>query len=184
MSKLRSKEMESIAEILDDFLEEEQARELIGRLEQEIGQKSRDAHLRSRLKSLKSFYAKRPIKKEHLKYALLYLIVSFHMFVIGVNLTAFFVLPFLYPLWVWMPMNSFILTVTFTREVCPLTRVENYLRTSLGLNRIGGFIGHYFVKPPKRAFKIYRSGLKGIERQEMKDDRGSDYARDEEKGVA
>ena len=171
MSKLRSKEVESIAEILDDFLEEEQARELIGRLEQEIGQKSSDVHLRSRLRSLKSFYAKRPIKKEHLKYGLLYLIVSFHIFVIGVNLTAFFVLPFLYPLWVWMPMNSFILTVTFTREVCPLTRVENHLRTSLGLSRIGGFIGHYFVRPVRRFLKTYRSGLKRIKIQETKNDK-------------
>jgi hypothetical protein len=161
MNKPRSKEMESISEILDDFLEEEQARELVSRLEQEIGQKSSDVHLRSRLRSLKSFYNKRPLKKEHLKYAILYLIVSFHVFVICVNLTAFFVLPFLYPLWVWMPMNSFILTVTFTREVCPLTRVENHFRSSLGLNRIGGFIGHYFIKPIKRVFKTYKSGLKG-----------------------
>jgi hypothetical protein len=171
MDKPRSQEMESIAEILDDFLEEEQARELVSRLEQEIGQKSSDVHLRSRLKSLKAFYAKRPIKKEHLKYALLYMIISFHVFVICVNLTAFFILPFLYPLWVWMPMNSFILTVTFTREVCPLTRFENYLRTSLGLNRIGGFIGHYFVKPIRRILKIYRSGLKKIDIQKTKNDK-------------
>ena len=72
------------------------------------------------------------------------------MFVITVNIAAFFVLPFLYPLWVWMPINSFILTVTFTREICPLTRLENKLRTSLGMSRICGFIGHYFARPFKK----------------------------------
>ena len=76
-----------------------------------------------------------------------------HMFIVIVNIMAFFILPFMYPLWMWVPVNSFILTVTFTREVCPLTRLENYLRTSLGMSRIGGFIGHYFIKPVKRAIK-------------------------------
>ena len=160
MSNPRSKEIESIVEILDDFLEEDKARELVARLEQEIGQKSSDKHLKSRLSSLKGFYEKRPLKKEHLKYAFLYAVITFHMFVIAVNVAAFFLLPFLYPLWVWMPVNSFILTVTFTREVCPLTRLENYLRTSLGMSRIGGFIGHYFVKPLRRTIKTYKSGLR------------------------
>jgi|TARA_R110000824_G_scaffold10866_1_gene47570 hypothetical protein len=160
MSNPRSKEIEGIVEILDDFLEEEEARELVARLEQEIGQKSNDEHLKSRLSSLKRFYEKRPLKKEHLKYAFLYAVVAFHMFVIAVNIVAFFLLPFLYPLWVWMPVNSFILTVTFTREVCPLTRLENYLRTSLGMSRIGGFIGHYFVRPFRRVVKTYRFGLR------------------------
>ena len=77
------------------------------------------------------------------------------MFVVVINISAFFVLPFLYPLWMWVPVNSFILTVTFTREVCPLTRLENYLRTSLGMRRIGGFIGHYIVKPARKANKKY-----------------------------
>jgi hypothetical protein len=166
MSNPRSKEIEGIVEILDDFLEEKEARELVARLEQEIGQKSTDEHLKSRLASLKRFYERRPLKKEDLKYVCLYGVVTFHMFVIAINVAAFFLLPFLYPLWVWMPLNSFILTVTFTREVCPLTRLENYLRTSLGMPRIGGFIGHYFVRPSRRVVKTYRSGLRSRESRE------------------
>ena len=166
MSNPSSKEIEGIVEILDDFLEEKEARELVARLEQEIGQKSTDEHLKSRLASLKRFYERRPLKKEDLKYVCLYGVVTFHMFVIAINVAAFFLLPFLYPLWVWMPLNSFILTVTFTREVCPLTRLENYLRTSLGMPRIGGFIGHYFVRPSRRIVKTYRSGLRSRELRE------------------
>ena len=168
MSRAPSKEIEGIMEILDDFLEEEQARELVARLEQEVADKSDDKDLKKRLKALREFYERRPIRKEHFKLVFLYSVISFHFFVIFVNITAFFLLPFIYPLWVWMPLNSFILTVTFTREVCPLTRLENYLRTSLGIPRIGGFIGHYLVKPLKKIIKTYWFGLKIQESRDVK----------------
>tara|TARA_R110002020_G_scaffold233314_1_gene445131 strand:+ start:120 stop:608 length:489 start_codon:yes stop_codon:yes gene_type:complete len=148
-------EANSIVELLDEYLDEAQARELTARLEQEIGQKTDNDSLKVSLEMLKALYSKKPKRIDQLKRVLLYLIVLFHMFVITINIVAFFVLPFLYPLWVWMPINSFILTVTFTREICPLTRLENKLRTSLGMSRIGGFIGHYLIKPIKTAVKQY-----------------------------
>ena len=143
----------NIVEILDEYLDEDQARELTARLEQEIGQRTDNDSLKVSLEMLKALYEKKPKKIDYVKKALLYSTILFHAFVIIVNIAAFFVLPFLYPLWVWMPVCSFILTVTFTREICPITRLENYLRTSLGLPRIGGFIGHYFIKPIKRLLK-------------------------------
>ena len=143
----------NIVEILDEYLDENQARELTASLAQEIGQRTDNASLTVSLEMLKALYEKKPKKIDYVKKALLYSTILFHAFVIIVNIAAFFVLPFLYPLWVWMPVCSFILTVTFTREICPITRLENYLRTSLGLPRIGGFIGHYFIKPIKRLLK-------------------------------
>tara|TARA_R110002020_G_scaffold472477_1_gene700628 strand:+ start:956 stop:1423 length:468 start_codon:yes stop_codon:yes gene_type:complete len=143
----------NIVEILDEYLDEEQARELTARLEQEIGQKTENDSLKVSLEMLKALYERKPKRENLCKKAILYSIISFHMFIVVVNIMAFFILPFMYPLWMWVPVNSFILTVTFTREVCPLTRLENYLRTSLGMSRIGGFIGHYFIKPVKRAIK-------------------------------
>ena len=143
-------EAHSIVEILDEYLDEGQARELTARLEQEIGQKTDNDSLKVSLEMLKALYSKKPRKIDTLKKCLLYFIILFHAFVIVVNIAAFFILPFYYPLYVWMPLNSFILTVTFTREICPLTRLENKLRTSLGMARIGGFLGHYFIKPIKR----------------------------------
>jgi len=122
-------------------------------LEQEIGQKTENDSLKVSLTMLKALYSKKPPKIDYFKKVLLYSIVLFHSFAVLVNIAAFFILPFLYPLWVWMPLNSFIVTVTFTREICPLTRVENYLRTSLGLPRIGGFLGHYLFKPAKHLIK-------------------------------
>jgi len=146
-------EAHSIVEILDEYLDEGQARELTARLEQEIGQKTENDSLKVSLEMLKALYSKKPKKIDTLKKCLLYFTILFHAFVIVVNIAAFFILPFYYPLWIWMPLNSFILTVTFTREICPLTRLENSIRTSLGMSRIGGFLGHYFVKPVKRLLK-------------------------------
>ena len=146
-------EAHSIVEILDEYLDETQARELTARLEQEIGRKTDNDSLKVSLEMLKALYSRRPNKIDSFKKACLYFVIAFHFFVIIVNISAFFILPFLYPLWVWMPLNSFILTVTFTREICPITRLENYLRTSLGMSRVGGFIGHYIFRPIKKAFR-------------------------------
>ena len=148
-------EANSIMEIMDDFLDADSARELTARLEHEVGQGTDNDSLKVSLEMLKELYKDRTgsRKKELAKKILLYSLVTFHYFVITVNIVAFFILPFLYPLLVWMPLNSFILTVTFTREICPLTRLENYIRTSLDMPRIGGFLGHYIVRPVKKFIK-------------------------------
>ena len=148
-------EANSIMEIMDDFLDADDARELTARLEHEVGQGTDNDSLKVSLEMLKELYKDRAgsRKKELAKKIALYSLVTFHYFVITVNIVAFFILPFLYPLLVWMPLNSFILTVTFTREICPLTRLENYISTSLDMPRIGGFLGHYFVRPAKRLVK-------------------------------
>ena len=153
-------EANSIMEIMDDFLDADNARELTARLEHEVGQGTDNDSLKVSLEMLKELYKDRTgsRKKDRLKKISLYSLITFHYFVITVNIIAFFVLPFLYPLLVWMPLNSFILTVTFTREICPLTRLENYIRTSLDMPRIGGFLGHYGVRPVKNFLKNRSSG--------------------------
>jgi hypothetical protein len=150
-----AEEANSIMEIMDDFLDADDARELTARLEHEVGQGTDNDSLKVSLEMLKELYKDRTgsRKKELAKKISLYSLVTFHYFVITVNIVAFFILPFLYPLLVWMPLNSFILTVTFTREICPLTRLENYIRTSLDMPRIGGFLGHYMVRPVKKFIK-------------------------------
>ncbi len=154
-------EANSIVEIMDDFLDADDARELTARLEHEVGQGTDNDSLKVSLEMLKELYKDRTgsRKKDRLKKISLYSLVTFHYFVITVNIVAFFILPFLYPLLVWMPLNSFILTVTFSREICPLTRLENYIRTSLGMPRIGGFLGHYVVRPVKKLLKSREVGV-------------------------
>ena len=81
----------SIVEILDEYLDENQARELTARLEQEIGQKTDNDSLKVSLEMLKALYSKQPKKIDYLKKGLLYSIILFHAFVIIVNIAAFFV---------------------------------------------------------------------------------------------
>ena len=150
---MSSADLQKLSEILNEFLDEDEAREFTSKIAQEVAGNTSDEKLKTLLETLSSIYRVKPKRKEYFKKTLLGLVVGLHMVVVVVNVVAFFVLPFLYPLWIWMPVNSFIVTVTFTREVCPLTRLENYLRTSLGMRRIGGFIGHYIVKPIRKANK-------------------------------
>ena len=154
-------EANGIMEIMDDFLDADDARELTARLEHEIGQGTNNDSLKVSLEMLKELYKDKTgsRKKDRLKKISLYSLITFHCFVVTVNIVAFFILPFLYPLLVWMPLNSFILTVTFTREICPLTRLENYIRTSLGMPRIGGFLGHYMVRPVRKLLKSREIGV-------------------------
>ena len=55
----------NIVEILDEYLDEEQARELTARLEQEIGQKTENDSLKVSLEMLKALYERKP-KRENL----------------------------------------------------------------------------------------------------------------------
>lgn len=86
---------------------------------------------------------------------LFYGVVLLHLFVVAVNVMAFFLLPFSWlildvPFWYTLflitPIESLILTLSFSRDPCPLTRLENAIRRELGLREIGGFISYYLVK--------------------------------------
>ena len=80
----------------------------------------------------------------------LYVLVPFHSSIALSNVVAFFVLPFAQPWYVAVPCMSAVLFLTIAIGECPLTTLENYLRKRLGLKRIGGFVGHYFIKPWRR----------------------------------
>jgi hypothetical protein len=73
-------------------------------------------------------------------------LVVLHALVIIGNTAAFFILPFTVSWYIALPLNSFIMWVTFSPgHSCPLTRLENKLRKKLGLRIISGFIKHYFM---------------------------------------
>tara|TARA_R110002020_G_scaffold134222_1_gene299599 strand:- start:2312 stop:2587 length:276 start_codon:yes stop_codon:yes gene_type:complete len=79
------------------------------------------------------------------------LLVLFHGYIVVANVLAFFVVPFFEPWYVAVPIMSLILLLVFSKVLdCPLTNLENHLRKKLGMKRIGGFVGHYFLKPIRR----------------------------------
>jgi hypothetical protein len=89
---------------------------------------------------------------------LLYLTIGSHMLVVLGNLASLFALPFVAPWYVAFPCCSFVVLVSFSREiVCPLTRLENGLRQKLNLPPIKGFISHYLVKPARKLLAPIKS---------------------------
>jgi hypothetical protein len=82
-----------------------------------------------------------------------YSLVTLHILVVIGNILAFFITPFLAPWYEALPICSFVLLISFSQELkCPLTRLENYIRVKMGKKRIGGFVGHYFVRPARSYF--------------------------------
>ena len=83
--------------------------------------------------------------------AILCAIITFHSTMVWANACSFFLIPFLEPWYVAAPIMSLILLLSFSKVLdCPLTTLENHYRKKLGLKRIGGFVGHYIIKPWRR----------------------------------
>lgn len=92
----------------------------------------------------------------------LIVLVVFHFYIVIANIIAFFILPFIQPWYISVPLCSLILLLCFSSVIdCPLTKFENYLRRKLKLREIKGFLGHYVIWPLKR---LYRNRLRKIER--------------------
>lgn len=80
---------------------------------------------------------------------LLLFVIVFHMLILFGVFASIFLLPVYEKWYVALPLEIFILHLITTRVDCPLTNLENHIRKSLGMKRIGGFVGHYMVKPIK-----------------------------------
>jgi len=150
-------EAQAIVDIVGEYLRSHKAKELCARLDSEVGSLTDNSSLRDSLSMLHGLYENVSPPRSRFLDCLLGVVVVVHSLVIMTNIVAFFVLPFLYSLWVWVPLNSFILTVTFTREICPLTRLENRIRVALDKPRIGGFIGHYFIRPVRSRLEDWKA---------------------------
>jgi hypothetical protein len=77
---------------------------------------------------------------------LIALVVSFHLFIIFVNMAAIFYLAANEPWYVSVPLISFLIRLATVERECPLTIVENWLREKAGKRKVRTFIGHYIVK--------------------------------------
>jgi len=82
--------------------------------------------------------------------------VAAHILYIAALLVAFFILPFCEPWYIAAPLMAVPPVLAVNRGPCPLTTVENWLRTAVGLPRISGFIKHYFVKPVVACLRYVR----------------------------
>ncbi|RDJ35165.1 MAG: DUF2784 family protein [Crenarchaeota archaeon] len=136
-----------LLQISKDYLPEDKLKEFIGRLEREI---SINDSLMQSLVVVKSVLEP-PIPK-WLKPALYILIVLHFILVCGVGLS-FILLPFLASWYIALPLMVFIWFFSTSKVECKLTNLENKWRKELGMKQIGGFVGHYFKKPARIAWK-------------------------------
>lgn len=159
-------EAKKIVRIIGDYLPPDEACELSQRLDEEVGVHTTNESLKVSLKMLHNLFEQqleRPeskITNDLLMYRTIlfsfYALVVFHVGVVIVNVTTFFFIPLLVDWYLMIPLMSLLMMLNFSRNIdCPLTRLENFLRVRLGRKRIGGFVGHYFIRPWKR----YRKSL-------------------------
>lgn len=138
-----------IVTIAQTFLPEDKVKELLIKLDDEIGKNSENEITKNFLSGLRAVVDK-PLPPAPLwLWICFYVLVVFHiLLVIGV-LLSFFILPVYAPWYLALPLMTFIWFFSTTRVECQLTNLENVIRKRLGMKKIGGFVGAYFLRPAK-----------------------------------
>jgi hypothetical protein len=93
-----------------------------------------------------------------------YLIVCIHHIFCAGNLLSIFVLPFVEPWYVSIPLLSFLLNLFLNDsfKLCPLTRIENNIRLAINKPTISSFVGHYYIKNYFRFRRYVNRGKKNL----------------------
>lgn len=172
-----AEEAQNIVSIMNDYLPFDKATEITKRLDQEVGSKTDNNSLKVSLQMLRALYENTPRPTApppsfavtppeaqccchgqtfwhnnaplYLKLSL-WGIVAFHMAVLAGNLLTIFLLPFITPWYISLPLDSLLINFMFSAVSCPLTRLESFVRRKIGLPEIRFFIKHYFFQPSYR----------------------------------
>ena len=148
--------------LMQDYIPQNKTIELFVKLDEEIGKKSDNEITKQFLSILRNVVDKPlPLPPLWLWTAFYALVVLHITLVLGV-IASFFVLPFLAPWYVAFPCMTFVWFFSTTKVDCQLTNLENTMRPRLGMKRIGGFVGHYFLRPTRiiwsKRKRRFRSG--------------------------
>lgn len=146
-------EANSIISIAQEYIELDKMKELFIRLDDEIGKHTTNDSLKKSLKMIRNLVAP-PLKPAPIWLWLsFYALVAMHIILVITVATSFCILPFFAKWYIAVPLMTFIVFFSTTRIECQLTNMENKMRKRLGLKRIGGFVGFYFLRPIKKALK-------------------------------
>ncbi len=148
-------EANQVVTVIQDYIHKEKLTELLIRLDEDIGKKSENEITKAFLSHLRKVVDKPLPPPPMWLWISFYSLVVFHILLVIAVIFSFFVLPFLAPWYVAVPCMTFIWFFSTTRVDCQLTNLENYIRRQLGLKRIGGFVGHYFLKPARLVLRRY-----------------------------
>lgn len=139
--------------LAQNFISHDKLTELLIKLDDEIGKKSKNDITKQFLATLRAIVDK-PIPPAPIwLWISFYTLVSLHIFLVIAVIISFFVLPFFASWYIAVPCMTFIWFFSTTRVDCQLTNLENFIRKKLGMKKIGGFVGHYYIRPAKYIFK-------------------------------
>lgn len=138
-----------IVSLVQNFIPQEKLTELLIKLDEEIGKKSENEITKIFLSTLRRIVDKPLPPPPFWLWALFYSLVVLHIILVITVVLSFFILPFLSPWYIAVPCMTFIWFFSTTKVDCQLTNLENIMRKRLGIKRIGGFVGHYFLRPTK-----------------------------------
>lgn len=142
-------ESSRIVSIVQTYIPQEKVTELLIKLDEEIGKKSENENTKQFLATLRGIVDK-PLPPAPLwLWTAFYALVVLHIILVIAVVSSFFILPFFSPWYIAVPCMTFIWFFSTTQVECKLTNLENIIRKRLGLKKIGGFVGHYFMKPAK-----------------------------------
>ncbi len=85
-----------------------------------------------------------------------YFIVIFHLVAIFINIISIPILLFTQPVWLSIPIITFLLNLLYNPSRCIITDCENKLRVKLGKKPIGQFFGHYILSPTRKIIRNRR----------------------------
>jgi hypothetical protein len=143
-------EAKRIVEISQEYIPLDKMTQLFIRLDEEVGKHTANDSLKQSLRMMR-LLVDPPLAPPPLWLRpAFWLLVAIH-FVLVVGMAAsFLILPFYAPWYVALPLCAFIWFFATSRVDCKLTDLENLMRRRLGMKRIGGFVGHYMLKPAKK----------------------------------
>lgn len=151
-----TEEANKTIKLAQEFMTPEQSKRFFAYLHDEVGLQTEDQSVAKLFETCKDIMHPPPAPPEFWVRPALYLLVAAHMAVVITMPIAFCMLPFQTPWYIAVPLMAFIWFFSSTRVPCRCTDAENYLRKKLKMKRIGGFMGHYFVKPLKLFWKRRR----------------------------
>lgn len=152
------KDAAAIRKIMEEYLPGANAQEVFKRLYKEVGEASEDEVVKSGLFALQEALAPVPKPPKKMKF-ILKAIIAFHALIIVFNFIAIFVLPFLAPWYVSLPLITLVINLMFSPIACPLTKLESTIRRGMGLPEVRFFMKHYFIDPARKWWKARKKGI-------------------------
>jgi hypothetical protein len=141
-----------IVAVCEEFIEKDKLVEFFTKLDEEIGKKTNNESVKKTLSMLRAYITPPETKKPFYLWLAFYSLVTGHLLLVIGIIVAFLILPFCADWYIALPLMTFIFFFSTTRIECQLTNLENVLRQKLGMKRIGGFVGHYIMRPFKNLF--------------------------------